>query len=94
MWLLPVTIEPEKTTKEYEMHTIERDVPLPEDCTPRRGKKPKYGFLKMQVGDSFSFDIRHRSTVRNSTKSHARRHGVRFFIGVDENGQGRVWRVA
>lgn len=75
------------------MHRLETGIPIPEDVLSKKNHR-KYPFDKMKVGDSFAFDLRKRSTVRNSTKSHARRHGVKFHIGVGEDGEGRIWRIA
>lgn len=76
------------------MQQIESGVPLPGEGVPRKGRPPKYRFADMAVGDSFPFDSGDRERLRNSSRSHGRRHGVRFMLGMDDKGQHRIWRIA
>lgn len=75
---------------------IENDVPMP---TRVRGRRGKYPFAALQIGESFfvpgdAKSVRH---VRNAACAHARKHGGHFrgSMRVENGVDGiRVWRVA
>lgn len=75
------------------MYEIEKNKPIPEKNV---GTTRKYPFHKMEVGDSFSFDIDAVSvhTVRSSAYAFAKKSekNVRFSFRV-VNATGTCWRV-
>jgi hypothetical protein len=78
---------------------IEQGVPAP--CTAsnlRQGRKLKYPFADLKVGDSFlvpeTKDVRKRADqVKSVASSFGRRHGVKLATQVVDGGI-RVWRLA
>lgn len=76
------------------MYEIEKGVPIPDDPRGRRGKYP---FKDMEVGDSFFVscdDEKRKKTVRNSIYASRwrREKGYKFKCSLEKEGI-RVWRV-
>ena len=69
-------------------YKIEKRVPLPKG--KGHGRKRKYPFAEMKVGDSFSFDESQIRNVRTSASHHAARLGFVFTVSAQEL---RCWRV-
>lgn len=69
---------------------IDKNVPMP---APKRGRRSKYPFAQMRVGDSFSFDLKLRNTVSAAASAYASNNGVKFAMR-SEGGNARIWRVA
>lgn len=68
---------------------IDKGVPL-----PAGGRKPKYPFLLLEVGDSFLFpDGTPRSSAKVAASNHGKRHGVKLAIRA-EGDRLRCWRTA
>jgi hypothetical protein len=80
--------------------TIESGVPMPD---PSPGRKTKYPFARMKVGDSFVVrlaDTEHvkvkQGTLRSAATTAAKAHGHRYALRtLEENGNPviRVWRT-
>ena len=70
-------------------YVIDKNVPLPAKATT--GRKSKYPFDLMEVGDSFFVPgkVRMASTVRQASRRLGRR-----FVWNEETGGARVWRAA
>lgn len=71
------------------MHVIEKGVPIPPSSGG--GRKPKYPWREMKVGDSF-FVEGEPIKLRNSLYPLATRHNIKLTIRTEGNGV-RVWRV-
>jgi len=73
---------------------IDKGVPIPavENARGKGGRRPKYPFVCMEIGDSF-FTNTHPKTVRTAASTHYRRHNKKFTTR-SENGGTRVWRIA
>lgn len=71
--------------------TIEKNVPMPE---VKRGRRPRYPFADMLVGDSFFVpgDTRATQGARAAAHSHTRRTGKAFDARTVEGGL-RIWCV-
>lgn len=72
---------------------IDKGVPIPQ---APRGRRPKYPFAQLEVGDSFFVAGESRKIVTNLSRlahSHKTRHGGDFVTRVVDGG-ARVWRVA
>jgi hypothetical protein len=68
-------------------YKIEKGIPIP----PRRcGRKPRYPFGQMEIGDSVIVEI--ISGARAAT-TYGRRHGKKFQSEKQADGKYRVWRV-
>lgn len=66
---------------------VEKGVPIPS----RRGAPPKYGFDRLDIGDSI---LCPDNNVRAAARMWARRFGRKFTIRKLKDGTGyRVWRV-
>jgi len=73
------------------MFQIEKGVPL---VMPRRtGRKPRYPWADMEVGDCFKVSDRTAFAMRNTARNAAERHGHRYKIS-EIDGVAHVWRVA
>lgn len=77
------------------MYEVEKDVPLPEVVSSARskaGRRAKYPFSHMSVGDSFKVPKADRNRVNAAAASHVKRHGGKFV--TRKNGKGyRCWRL-
>lgn len=72
---------------------IEKNVPAPSGKTTR-GRKSKYPFAHMEVGDSFTVTISEGAYVVGSAAgAYGRRHNKKFTTRV-AGGLARVWRVS
>lgn len=75
--------------------TLEKNVPL----KPRRksgGRKPKYPFKSMEIGDSF-FCAEPRSIIHAAVSMYKKKHGGEWSVRIDvkENITGfRVWKIS
>lgn len=75
------------------MFQIESGVPLPPRHSGRGGRPIKYGFDRMQVGDSiFVPEQGSDGGACVSARDYAKRHGLRFST-QQENGGVRIWRA-
>lgn len=74
--------------------TIEKNIPLPKES---RGRKIKYPFADLEIGDSFyvGFGGRKEKTLRNTlTQCSKRCTGRKFTVRRDGDRLGlRVWRT-
>ncbi|MEK0324869.1 MAG: hypothetical protein QQN63_04115 [Nitrosopumilus sp.] len=66
---------------------IESGVEVPEY---RRGRRAKYPFKELEVGQSFVYP---HEKVRLAAASHAKRYGVKFTVRKTEDGKYRCWRT-
>lgn len=66
---------------------IESGIEVPEY---RRGRRAKYPFKEMEIGDSFEYP---NEKVRLAAASHAKRYGVKFTVRKALNGKYRCWRT-
>lgn len=74
---------------------IEKNVPMPVNAAgskTSRGRKCKYPFADMEVGDSFEV-LDGAYVVGSAAGAYGRRHNMKFTYRV-VNGVARVWRVA
>jgi len=75
-------------------YKIEKRIPMPEK---HKGRKLKYDFCKMEIGDSFFVppeDIEKTIHAKQgSILVAARKHKPKKFITMEKNGGIRVWRV-
>ena len=80
---------------------IEKDVPPPERKT---GRPPKYPFMKMEVGDSFTLPLAGTLTnkgsdtvtqrLRSATENHTKKYGRKFMLRtLKDEGVVRCWRI-
>lgn len=72
------------------MINIEKGIPIPNT----KGRKSKYPFDKMEVGDSFKLKDVPKNTVLNAANSWAKRNKkkVKFTIRFIDN-VTRIWRI-
>lgn len=72
------------------MYVIEKNVPIEE----KRGRKPKYPFDQMEIGDSFLvIDRKDKNIVRAAAHMYGRKNTITFKTQTVEQGV-RVWRIA
>lgn len=57
------------------------------------GRKPKYPWAEMQVGDSFFVDDVSANTMRHNAKYQSGKTGKTFKAAIEGDGV-RVWRLA
>ena len=69
------------------VYKVESGHPIPEN---RRGRRAKYPFRDMEIGDSF---ICPHERVRLAAASHAKRNGVRFTVRKIAGGKFQCWRT-
>lgn len=73
------------------MITIKKKIKQPEEG---RGRKEKYPFSQMSVGDMFEQPLEVYATVARAAHQYAKRKGVKMRIRkIDDNKCG-VWRIA
>jgi len=74
--------------------TIEQGHPLPPPAT--RGRKPRYPFDDMAVGDSFAVGAAMLEPARYATmRANKKYQGERVFAYRKESpSKGRVWRIS
>lgn len=70
--------------------TIDKDTPVPKQVGA--GRKMKYPFESMQVGDSFFMKDAKGKTISRICGSHGKRLSRRFISRTVEGGV-RVWRT-
>lgn len=78
------------------MFQLTQSVPVPED-TGRRGRRRKYPFHKMDIGDSFTVgqSRRDEQNLRQAVTNHRRRGGEGVFtVRRIGNEEVRCWRVS
>lgn len=68
---------------------IEPDVPMPEG----RARPMRYPFDRMQIGESFAFDKKFLTNVRNNAGAYSKRHGGKFACRQVGTDIWRCWRV-
>ncbi|CAB4189905.1 hypothetical protein UFOVP1193_22 [uncultured Caudovirales phage] len=75
-------------------YLVEKNVPLPNINRRDNGRKTKYPWDSMEVGDSFHTGTRSPSnTMFNTVKGENQRHPGKAFVS-DRDGDGfRVWRI-
>lgn len=69
---------------------IEKGVPVQ---AKRIGKKPRFPFAEMEVGDSFTVPITARGSVSASALYWTRKTGYMFVCRTTSDKTVRVWRV-
>lgn len=77
------------------MYAIEKNKPIPNEIRGT-GAPSKYPFKKMEVGDSFTFDVDavKVSNVAQAARSYAARSGLSFKVVIAvKNATGTCWRV-
>lgn len=73
------------------MYEIEKNIPIPD---PNKGRKSKYPFATMQVGDSFFVSDKKQTVIGSCASAYSKRNpDVKFTVRVAEGGV-RCWRVA
>lgn len=85
---------------------VEKGVPIPEFYMaryqklmrgPNCGRKPKYPFKSMEIGDSFALPLRYHNRMtafRQITSMYGRRYGKKFLVIQDDTHKPRCWRIA
>lgn len=69
---------------------IEKNVPIPNT----KGRKLKYPFDKMKIGDSFKLKNVPKNTILNAAKSWAKRQKNKYEFTIRYiNGATRIWRI-
>jgi len=69
--------------------TIESNIPMPD---PKMGRKPKYPWRQMKVGDSFFVPDRKTNFIAGIAWNQTRRHGTKWACRAIDGGV-RVWRM-
>lgn len=69
------------------MSNIDKNVPIP----TINAKHPS--ILKLEVGDSFSFDITKRATIQSMASVVKKKTGRNFTVKKIDEDSGRIWRV-
>lgn len=72
-------------------YKIEKDVPVPPSLTT--GRNATYPFVKMEVGDSFSFPKKLMSKVRTAANNFSVRHKKKNEIFKFIVRGNRCWRI-
>jgi hypothetical protein len=74
------------------MIKVDKGIPLPQQ--KGSGRRPKYPWLDMEIGDSFTVPPGTRKSLAGSGNRQARLAGLphRFTQRID-NGEMRVWRI-
>lgn len=72
------------------MIEIDKGIQVP---MKRRGRKAKNPFHKMEVGDSFLFETKNRTSASSMAGRAGRKLGIKLAVRKTEQGL-RVWRVA
>ena len=83
------TPKKEGTMEEF---TVEKGFEIP----PNYGRKHKYPFESMEVGDSFMFPAELAKNISQAVKVFCKKHpGNKFTVRTRDiaPGQGRVWRT-
>lgn len=62
-------------------YTIEKGIPIP--------NKEVYPFNKMEIGDSFRFNIAEKNKIRYAMKKYIATHDIIEMIIIDD----RLWRI-
>lgn len=80
-------------TEQEPMFKIEKNVALPASWG-RAGSK-KYPFGEMQVGDSFTAQVK-QTRLSNAAATYARYHGggLKFTTRKIDDANTRIWRIA
>lgn len=68
---------------------IEKAIPIP--VGKARGRKPKYPFGEMKVGDSFQVPLSNGRTVVNSAQAYGFRNNMKF-VSRQTGKMLRIWR--
>ncbi len=72
------------------MIAIEKNIPIPNT----KGRKAKYPFATMEVGDSFLLEKVPKNTVLNAARSWAIRHKKKHVFTIRFiDGNTRIWRI-
>lgn len=73
--------------------TIEKNVPLP----PKAGKQTKYGWEKMEVGDSLFFDANKHDleSIKGTAYCWGKNNGAKFTTRLNREAPYgvRIWRI-
>jgi hypothetical protein len=70
---------------------IEKNIPIPDGNRSRTGYFDSLG--KMEVGDSFKFDIKLRNRISGAASFFKFRHGREFTIRKLNDKECRCWRI-
>lgn len=73
------------------MITIDKDIPLPPD--DNRGRKMKYPFPLMEVGDSILLGTCRRSSASSIAHRYAAKTDKKFTMRTVTPDSIRIWRV-
>lgn len=77
-------------------YEIQKEIPMRRYRGVKRGRKLKYPFDKMGLGDSFSAGKFTKTLLKNMTSiswQYGKRNGVSFTVSEDAEGNVRVWRT-
>ena len=77
------------------MYEIEKNVQIPVKHT-KGGRKPKYPFGEMEVGDSFIVEGRcwsETSSFRTAAFYFGTRHNIKFSVRKINENSVRCWRI-
>ena len=69
-------------------YTIEPNLPIPD-----KHRTPKYPFGRMDLFDSFEFDVKDITRVSSAASEFGIRHNKKFLVRNLANGKARCWRV-
>lgn len=79
---------------------IEKSIPAPQlgERASRFGRKPKYPFRDMAIGDSILVDGNSSAytdcPANNAAAQYAYKTGKKFTAEAQGNGKVRIWRIA
>lgn len=68
---------------------IEKSIPIP--VSKPRGRKPKYPFGEMKVGDSFQMPLKTGKVALNSAQAYGVRNNMKF-VSQQVGKMLRIWR--
>lgn len=72
---------------------IEKNIPIPASGKGSRGAEYVWTLKRMEVGDSFKFDIKLRNRVSVAASFFKFRHGREFIIRKINDKECRCWRI-
>lgn len=72
------------------MYKIEEGIPMPEH--PETGRRAKYPFADMKVGDSFAAGHGELELIRSASAYYKRVYKMKFVIRPEGDNGIRIWR--
>ncbi|NIO09673.1 MAG: hypothetical protein GTO40_17385 [Deltaproteobacteria bacterium] len=72
-------------------YSVEQGIEIPE--LKIGGRRPKYPFPNMKVGDSFTVPIAEFAAARSASHRWGERHDKQFTTRMENEHTGRIWRT-